>query len=111
MGLVHGERWLRRPDKRKETMTERIGRVRSRRGLTLLALVLVAAGVSAAVAVVTGTSNAGTTKASASRPTVYMVGSVTNNTFWAAVKRGFVDGGRTFGLRAIYSAPGVHSSA
>jgi simple sugar transport system substrate-binding protein len=40
-----------------------------------------------------------------------MVGSVTNNTFWAAVKRGFEDGGRDFGLRAIYTAPDVHSSA
>ena len=49
--------------------------------------------------------------ASAGRPTVYMVGSVTNNTFWAAVKNGFEQGGRDFGLRAIYTAPGVHSSA
>jgi simple sugar transport system substrate-binding protein len=40
-----------------------------------------------------------------------MVGSVTNNTFWAAVKNGFEQGGRDFGLRAIYNAPDVHSSA
>ena len=44
-------------------------------------------------------------------PTVYMVGSVTNNTFWAAVQNGFLAGGKTFGLHAIYEAPGVHSSA
>jgi simple sugar transport system substrate-binding protein len=74
-------------------------------------VVVVAAVVAAAVGAVTGSSNAGTTKKSASNPTVYMVGSVTNNTFWAAVKRGFEDGGRAFGLRAIYSAPGIHSSA
>src|SRR6516165_7668916 len=49
--------------------------------------------------------------AHASQPTVYMVGSVTNNTFWAAVKNGFEQGGRDFGLRAIYNAPDVHSSA
>jgi simple sugar transport system substrate-binding protein len=40
-----------------------------------------------------------------------MVGSVTNNTFWAAVKRGFEQGGKDFGLHAIYTAPGVHSSS
>jgi simple sugar transport system substrate-binding protein len=40
-----------------------------------------------------------------------MIGSVTNNTFWAAVKNGFEQGGKDFGLHAIYSAPGVHSSA
>jgi simple sugar transport system substrate-binding protein len=48
---------------------------------------------------------------SASDPTVYMVGSVTNNTFWAAVQKGFLAGGTAFGLHAIYEAPGVHSSA
>jgi ABC-type sugar transport system substrate-binding protein len=77
--------------------------------------VLVAA-VLASVLVLTGafsggTHSAGASVANAGRPTVYMVGSVTNNTFWAAVKRGFEDGGRAFGLRAIYNAPDVHSSA
>jgi ABC-type sugar transport system substrate-binding protein len=57
------------------------------------------------------THNAGATAAHANLPSVYMIGSVTNNTFWAAVKRGFEQGGRDFGLRAIYNAPGVHSSA
>jgi simple sugar transport system substrate-binding protein len=47
----------------------------------------------------------------ASQPTVYMVGSVTNNTFWAAVQKGFLAGGKAFGVHAIYEAPGVHSSA
>jgi simple sugar transport system substrate-binding protein len=47
----------------------------------------------------------------ASDPTVYMVGSVTNNTFWAAVQKGFLAGGTAFGLHAIYEAPGVHSSS
>ena len=46
-----------------------------------------------------------------SQPLVYMVGSVTNNTFWAAVQNGFLAGGKAFGLHAIYEAPGVHSSA
>src|SRR5205823_5561456 len=82
-----------------------------RRGLTLLALVVVVAAVAAALAAVTSNSKAGTTRAGAGAPKIYMIGSVTNNTFWAAVKRGFEDGGRTFGVHAIYSAPGVHSSA
>jgi simple sugar transport system substrate-binding protein len=56
-------------------------------------------------------ASAAPAKSVASKPTVYMVGSVTNNTFWAAVKRGFEQGGKDLGLRAIYSAPGVHSSA
>jgi len=47
----------------------------------------------------------------AADPTVYMVGSVTNNTFWAAVQKGFLAGGAAFGLHTIYEAPGVHSSA
>jgi simple sugar transport system substrate-binding protein len=54
--------------------------------------------------------NARPASSTASEPTVYMVGSVTNNTFWAAVKRGFEQGGKDFGLHAVYSAPGVHSS-
>src|SRR5215469_8353958 len=49
--------------------------------------------------------------AGAAQPTIYMVGSVTNNTFWAAVKAGFEQGGKDFNLHAIYEAPGVHSSA
>jgi simple sugar transport system substrate-binding protein len=88
---------------------QRIRRTRSRRGLVGLALLIVA--VSSTLAAVAGTSRAGTAKKSASQPTVYMIGSVTNNTFWAAVKRGFEDGGRAFGLHAVYNAPGVHSSA
>src|SRR4051794_26730589 len=88
---------------------QRIRRTRSRRSLIGLGLLIVA--VSSTLAAVAGTSRAGTAKTSASQPTVYMIGSVTNNTFWAAVKRGFEDGGRTFGVHAIYSAPGVHSSA
>src|SRR5260370_40946731 len=47
---------------------------------------------------------------SASLPTVYMIGSVTNNSFWAAVKAGFEQGGTDFHLRAIYEAPDVHTS-
>jgi simple sugar transport system substrate-binding protein len=86
-------------------------RVRSRRGIALLALVAVAAAVSAALALATGSSKASTTRAGAANPTVYMIGSVTNNTFWAAVKRGFEDGGKAFAVHAIYNAPGVHSSA
>jgi simple sugar transport system substrate-binding protein len=56
-------------------------------------------------------ASAAQAKPAAGKPTVYMIGSVTNNTFWAAVKRGFEQGGKDFGLRAIYSAPGVHSSS
>lgn len=56
----------------------------------------------------TGSSGA---SSSGGRPTIYMIGSVANNTFWAAVKRGFEDGGRDLGLHAVYSAPDVHSSS
>src|SRR5205085_2999592 len=86
-------------------------RLRSRRGLTLLALVVVVAAVAAALAALTGSGNAGTKRAGAGAPKIYMIGSVTNNTFWAAVKRGFEQGGHTLGVHAIYNAPGVHSSA
>jgi simple sugar transport system substrate-binding protein len=70
--------------------------------------VLVAASL---IGVLTGTGSAGTAAPQAGKPKVYMIGSVTNNTFWAAVKRGFEQGGKDFGLQAIYSAPDVHSSA
>ena len=61
-------------------------RLRSRRGLTLLALVVVVAAVAAALAALTGSGKASTTRVDAGLPKVYMIGSVTNNTFWAAVK-------------------------
>src|SRR3989440_2405922 len=87
-------------------------RVRSRRGrLIVLALVVAALAASAALAIVTSSGKAQPRSATAGAPTVYMIGSVTNNTFWAAVKRGFEDGGRAFGVHAVYNAPGVHSSA
>ena len=86
-------------------------RVKSRRGLAFLMSAAVALAVAAVVGTLTTNGKAGTATAEQARPTVYMIGSVTNNTFWAAVKRGFEQGGRDFGLRAVYSAPGVHSSA
>jgi simple sugar transport system substrate-binding protein len=49
--------------------------------------------------------------ASGDKPKIYMIGSVANNTFWAAVKRGFEDGGREFGMDAVYSAPDEHSAS
>ena len=75
-------------------------------GITLAALI---AALAAGAFAVNG--DAHPTKSTADNPTVYMVGSVANNTFWAAVKRGFEQGGKDFGLHAVYSAPGVHSSA
>src|SRR5579871_3522157 len=83
-------------------------RVRSNLKLTRLAIAVVALAVAGVFAV---NGEAKSQKTTASEPTVYMVGSVTNNTFWAAVQRGFLQGGKDFGLHAIYSAPGVHSSA
>ena len=87
-------------------------RLNSRRRRTRIGVALVALTVAAALCVGAASGGTHTSKAAAaSAPTVYMVGSVTNNTFWAAVKRGFEDGGKDFGLHAIYTAPGVHSSA
>jgi simple sugar transport system substrate-binding protein len=84
---------------------------RVKRGVAALVAVVLA-GVLVLTGVFSGGTHSARAKAAdAGRPTVYMVGSVTNNTFWAAVKRGFEDGGRAFGLRAIYNAPDVHSSA
>jgi simple sugar transport system substrate-binding protein len=74
----------------------------------------VAAAAIAGVLVLSGSLYADTHSAhtaNAGRPTVYMIGSVTNNTFWAAVKRGFEQGGSALGLHAVYTAPDVHSSA
>jgi simple sugar transport system substrate-binding protein len=84
----------------------------SRRRLTAGLCVLVGALALAVVGSVNaGSGSAGHASRAAAQPTVYMVGSVTNNTFWAAVKRGFEQGGKDFGLHAVYEAPGVHSSA
>jgi simple sugar transport system substrate-binding protein len=77
-----------------------------------LGLAVTALFAAATLCVATASGSARAPKYAAdSQPTVYMVGSVTNNTFWAAVKRGFEQGGKDFGLHAIYTAPGVHSSA
>lgn len=81
------------------------------RGRLTLGLCLLLGAAAAALVVFVGQGNAGRSTAAAEQPTVYMVGSVANNTFWAAVKRGFEQGGKDFGLHAIYEAPGVHSSA
>ena len=89
-------------------MTQRVKSTTRRTRITI-ALVVLAAAIAAGVLAVA--SDARTTKSAAGQPTVYMIGSVTNNTFWAAVKRGFEQGGKDFGLHAVYSAPGVHSSA
>lgn len=86
--------------------------LRKSRRLTLAVALTIAACAAAVLAATSASSGkAASSKASATQPTVYMVGSVTNNTFWAAVKRGFEQGGKDFGLHAIYEAPGVHSSA
>ena len=84
---------------------EKSKRKATRVGITLVALTVIAAGVLAV------NGDARTTRSTAGGPTVYMIGSVTNNTFWSAVQRGFLQGGKDFGLHAVYSAPGVHSSA
>src|SRR5690242_12205857 len=44
------------------------------------------------------------------KPTVYMIGSVTNSTTWQAIQNGFVQGGQDFCLHAIYSAPNSHTN-
>jgi ABC-type sugar transport system substrate-binding protein len=80
------------------------------RALVLGLVVALVAGVAVA-GTVTRSEAAHQKTTAATRPTIYMVGSVANNTFWAAVKRGFEDGARQFGMRGIYNAPGQHSSA
>jgi simple sugar transport system substrate-binding protein len=74
----------------------------------IVALAVLATAIAGGAAASSHTSGG---NAAAANPTVYMIGSVTNNTFWAAVKKGFEQGGKDFGLHTIYSAPGVHSSA
>ena len=73
----------------------------------------VASGVCiAGVAVPALSASAHTTQShTAGEPTVYMVGSVTNNTFWASVQKGFLAGGKAFGVHAVYEAPNAHSSS
>jgi simple sugar transport system substrate-binding protein len=44
------------------------------------------------------------------KPTVYMVGSVTNSTTWQAIENGFLQGGKDFCLHAVYSAPNSHTN-
>jgi ABC-type sugar transport system substrate-binding protein len=79
-----------------------------KRGGRLVLLVL----VGFVLTVISACASGGNTPtASTNAPTVYMIGSVTNNTFWAAVKRGFEQGGKDFHLNTIYEAPDVHSSA
>lgn len=76
-------------------------------GLVVAVVALVAAGCGGSSSEPAATQ----TQDDASAQTVYMIGSVTDSTFWAAVKRGFEDGGRDLGLEAVYSAPEQHSSA
>lgn len=52
--------------------------------------------------------NAAPERTSASN-TIYMVGSVTNNTFWSAVKNGFMAGAKEFGVKGVYVAPDQHA--
>jgi simple sugar transport system substrate-binding protein len=87
-------------------------RLNSRWGIKVgLCVSLLAMALVIASGILTANGHAGRMSRSASQPTVYMIGSVTNNTFWAAVKNGFEQGGKDFGLHAIYEAPGVHSSS
>jgi simple sugar transport system substrate-binding protein len=45
------------------------------------------------------------TDSTSGEPTVYMIGQVTNSTFWAAVQKGFLAGAAAFHLHGIYEAP------
>src|SRR5262249_36533176 len=93
----------------KEAMTKRVHSTRGRRAGRFVVLAVAAAAITG---IVVASSSASARRATASStPTVYMIGSGTNNTFWAAGKNGWVQGGKDFGLHAIYEAPGVHSSA
>ena len=89
-------------------MRKRGNSTRGRRAGLFVVLAVLAGAIAGGVV---ASSHASGRQAAASDPTVYMIGSVTNNTFWAAVKNGFLQGGKDFGLHAIYEAPGVHSSA
>jgi simple sugar transport system substrate-binding protein len=89
-------------------MRKRLNSTRGRTAGLFVGLAVAAIGIAGGLA---ASSAASGRQAAASTPTVYMIGSVTNNTFWAAVKNGWVQGGKDFGLKAIYEAPGVHSSA
>jgi simple sugar transport system substrate-binding protein len=86
-------------------------RVKSKRNAARVGIALTVLAVALAAGAFAVNGDARTAKSTAGLPTVYMIGSVTNNTFWSAVQRGFIQGGKDFGLHAVYSAPGVHSSA
>ncbi len=76
-----------------------------------IALVIAAAVVAYFGAVQPGAASGKAASSAAASNRIYMVGSVTNNTFWAAVKKGFEDGAQTFGFTGVYNAPGVHSAS
>ena len=88
-------------------MRKRENSTRGRTAGLFLVLAVLAVSITGGAAANSQTSG----RTAAATPTVYMIGSVTNNTFWAAVKKGWEEGGKAFGLKAIYEAPGVHSSA
>jgi ABC-type sugar transport system substrate-binding protein len=105
-------------EKRREDMVRRLASTRRTAVLAVsvaavLALVLAGCGSSSSSTTTGSTTKTTTTSGAGStaEPTVYMIGSVTNNTFWAAVQRGFLAGGKAFGVHAIYEAPGIHASS
>lgn len=56
-----------------------------------------------------GGSGNNATSCKGTEPTVYMIGSVANSTFWQSLENGFLQGGKDFCLHAVYSAPDAHT--
>jgi len=76
---------------------------------------VVGAGIALAASLVLGACQSSTTgntstSCSGTQPTIYMIGSTTNSTFWQALESGFVQGASDFCVKGIYSAPTAHTN-
>jgi ABC-type sugar transport system substrate-binding protein len=97
--------------KRGVPMPEAMGKVHYRRTAALVGMIVTAAMVvgcssaSAGPSASSGTTGDPVSCGSGAKPTVYMIGSVTNSTTWQAIENGWLAGGRDFCLHAVYSAP------
>lgn len=88
---------------------------RRRPAIRAAAIALLTVSLAAACSSSGGSNNSGgnasdPVSCTGAKPTVYMIGSVTNSTTWQAIQNGFVQGGKDFCLHAVYSAPTAHTN-
>src|ERR1700688_3739354 len=88
------------------------GKPIARVGRRTMSQLVVAMSIAAFALAGCGSSTTGNTSGgcSGSQQTVYMIGSVTNSTFWQAIKNGFEQGAKDFCIHGIYSAPNAHTN-